>query len=84
MTLAETGDLLYQDSRGGNTYSSDGVKEKLPGIIEKLRGHFKEVRYRGDSTFYDKEIVKICDDRGVEFFIVADQTKKLLREVLEI
>ena len=84
MTLSETGDLLYEDLRGGNAYSSAGVKEKLPGVIERLRGHFKEVRYRGASAFYDKEIVKICDERGVEFFIVADQTERILTEVLEI
>ncbi len=84
MTLSETGDILYQDLRGGNAYSSNGVKEKLPGVIGRLKEHFKEIRYRGDSAFYDKEIVKICDERGVEFFIVADQTERILTEVLEI
>jgi len=28
--------------------------------------------------------VKICDERGVEFFIVADQTERILNEVLDI
>ena len=84
MSLSETGDIMYQDLRGGNAYSSNGVKEKLPGVIGRLKEHFKEIRYRGDSAFYDKEIVKICDERGVEFFIVADQTERILTEVLEI
>ena len=57
---------------------------KLADKPPPFREHFKEVRYRGDNAFYDKEIVKIYDERGVEFFIVADQTKKLLREMLEI
>jgi hypothetical protein len=84
MSIAETGDMVYQELRSGNTYSSEGVKEKLPGIIERLKGYFGEVRFRGDSAFYDKEIVKVCDERGVEFFIVADQTGKLFGRVMEI
>lgn len=84
MTLAETGDIVYQELREGNRYSSDGVKEVLPGTIERLKGHFKEVRYRGDSAFYDRNIVKICDEGGVEFFITADQTGRILTEVVGI
>jgi hypothetical protein len=84
MSLAEIGDIVYQDLREGNRYSSDGVKEVLPGTIERLQNHFKKVRYRGDSAFYDKKIVKICDERGVEFFIVADQTERILTEVVAI
>ncbi len=84
MTLAETGDIVYQELREGNSYSSDGVKEVLPGTIGRLHRHFKEVRHRGDSEFYDKKIVKICDERGVEFFITADQTERILTEVLDI
>jgi hypothetical protein len=61
-----------------------GTDEKLLGIIERLKQHFKEVRYRGDSAFYDKKIVQVCEEKGVEFFIVADQTKKLLSKVLEL
>ncbi len=84
LTLAETGDIVYQELREENKYSCDGVKEILPGTIERLKEHFKEVRYRGDSAFYDKGIVNICDERGVEFFIVADQTERILTEVLGI
>lgn len=28
--------------------------------------------------------MKICDKRGVEFFIVTDQTERILNEVLDI
>jgi len=37
--------------------------------IERVQKHFKEVRYGGDSAFYDKKIVKMCDERGVEFLL---------------
>ncbi|MFQ6618603.1 MAG: IS1380 family transposase [Fidelibacterota bacterium] len=84
LTLAETGDIVYQELREGSRYSSDGLKELLPGTIERLQKHFRKVRYRADSAFYDKGIVNICDERGVEFFIVADQTGRILTEVVDI
>ena len=36
---------------------------------------------RADSGFYDQEIVKICAEREVEFFIVAEQRRNLLKAV---
>jgi len=84
LTLSETGDVLYQELREGNRHSSDGVTEVLPGIIERVKKHFCEVRFRGDSAFYKKDLVEICDGRCVEFFIVADQTKRLMGKVFEL
>ena len=82
VTLAETGDVLYQELREGNTYSSKGIKDVLPGILERVGRHFRHLRFRADSASYDKDIVKVCDEGGAEFFISADQTKRLMREVL--
>ena len=80
-TLAETGDVLYQDLREGNTYTSAGAAAVLPATIERVSEHFRQVRMRADSGFYDQEIVKICAQRQVEFFIVAKQYKNLLKAV---
>lgn len=83
-TLAETGDVLYQDLREGNTYTSAGTAAVLPGTIERVSEHFRQVRMRADSGFYDQEIVKICAQRQVEFFIVAKKHKNLLKAVQAI
>ena len=80
-TLAETGDVLYQDLREGNTYTSAGTTGALPATIERVSEHFRQVRLRADSGFYDQEIVKICAEREVEFFIVAKQYRNLLKAV---
>lgn len=84
VTLAETGDVLHQELREGNRYSSYGFSEILPGILERVGKHFNRLRYRADSASYDKEIVAACEQRGVEFYISADQTRPLMREVLAI
>lgn len=83
-TLMETGDLLDVDLRGGNVYSSQGAVDRLETIIKNLKPHFEELRYRGDSAFYDKDIVSLCDRDGVEFYITADQTKKIMSKVINI
>jgi len=83
-TLAETGDVLYQDLREGNTSSSVGTKEVLPATIRRLQQHFQAVRFRADSAFYDQEIVSICDEADVEFFIVAKQQAPLMQSILQI
>ena len=84
VTLAETGDVLHQELREGNRYSSYGLSEKLPGILDRVGKHFKHLRYRADSASYSKAIVKPLDERGVEFYISADQTKPLMRKVVGI
>jgi hypothetical protein len=84
MTLMETGDILYQDLRSGNTYSSNGTSEQLPKVIDRLKKHFTNIIFRGDSAFYDKDIAAICDGRKTEFFITAKHTRKLLNEVVNI
>jgi hypothetical protein len=84
MTLMETGDILYQDLREGNTYSSEGTVRILPGVIDRVKKNFSRILFRGDSAFYSKEIVNICDDKKVDFSIVADQTKPLMNKVMNI
>ncbi len=80
-TLAETGDVLYIGLREGCRYTSYGTKEVLPGIIDRVGDHFRAVRMRGDSGFYDQEIVKVCEARGVEFFIVVKKHENVMKAV---
>ena len=80
-TLAETGDVLYVGLREGYRHTSYGSEEVLPGMIERVREHFRAVRMRGDSGYYDQQLVKICAARGVEFFIVAKKHANVMKAV---
>ena len=51
-------------------------QEVLPGTIE--RASTFEVRMRADSGYYSQALVKICEQREVEFFIVAKQHRNLM------
>ena len=83
-TLAETGDVLYLGLREGYRHTSYGTKEVLPGTIERVSKHFRQVRMRADSGYYSQALAKICEERGVEFFIVAKQHRNLMNAVREI
>ena len=54
-TLAETGDLLYMDLREGYRYTSYGSQDVLPGMIKRVGEHFRAVRMRADSGYYDQK-----------------------------
>ena len=56
----------------------------LPGTIERVSKHFRQVRMRADSGYYSQALVKICEQREVEFFIVAKQHRNLMNAVREI
>ena len=63
-TLAETGDVLYLGLREGYRHTSYGTKEVLPGTIERVSKHFRQVRMRADSGYYSQALVKICEQFG--------------------
>ena len=84
VTLAETGDVLHQELREGHRYSSYGFSKILPDILDRVSSHFDRVRFRADSASYSKDIVHICDERDATFYISADKTGALMREVLKL
>ena len=59
------------DLREGYRHTSYGSQDVLPGMIKRVGEHFRAVRMRADSGYYDQKLVQICAARGVEFFIVA-------------
>ena len=70
--------------REGYRHTSYGTKEVLPGTIERVSKHFRQVRMRADSGYYSQALVKICEQREVEFFIVAKQHRNLMNAVREM
>ena len=52
--------------------------------LERVSKHFRQVRMRADSGYYSQALVKICEQREVEFFIVAKQHRNLMNAVREI
>lgn len=63
--------------RHGNAYTSTGAVEYLKQFFQMFPRNEYAVRFRGDSGFYDKEIIAQLSKNHSEFVIVADMTKPL-------
>jgi len=72
-----SGTSLMGRLRHGNAYTSSGAKEYLEQFFVQFHETEYTVRFRGDSGFYDKEIIAILSQKKAEFAIVADMTGPL-------
>ena len=82
-TLAETGDCCIWGCGKAIGTPATGPR-KCCREIERVSKHFRQVRMRADSGYYSQALVKICEQREVEFFIVAKQHRNLMNAVREI
>jgi hypothetical protein len=47
-------------NRSGNAASSDGAAEALQEILPRVARHFGTIYVRGDSKFYERDILAAC------------------------
>ena len=72
-----SGTSLFGMLRHGNAYTSTGASEYLKQFFQDYPSHEYHVRFRGDSGFYDKEIIAQLSENKAELVIVADMTGPL-------
>ena len=74
------------DTTGTSAAAVSMLLEMTSPLVQDdlLSKHFRQVRMRADSGYYSQALVKICEQREVEFFIVAKQHRNLMNAVREI
>ena len=77
-----SGTSLFGLLRYGNAYTSDGVLNYLETFFHQFPKDEYQVRLRGDSGFYDKDIVALLSQNHCAFAIVADMTGPLKNLVI--
>jgi hypothetical protein len=77
----KSGSSLFGLLRAGSAYTSDGTTAYLKSFFEQYPKEKYRVKFRGDSGFYNKEIVALITENNGEFAIVADMTGPLKRLV---
>jgi hypothetical protein len=77
----KSGSSLFGLLRKGSAYTSDGTVEYLKSFFEQYPKEEYRIRFRGDSGFYNKEIIALIGENNGEFAIVADMTGPLKRLV---
>jgi len=74
---SKSGTSLLGILRQGNAYTSTGAVEYLTQFFQDYLTSKYHIRFRGDSGFYDKEIIALLSKNHTEFAIVADMTGPL-------
>jgi len=77
VTLAETNEPLRTINRPGNATSGEGAGEALAEVLPMVSRHFKKVRVRGDSKFYQRATILECEKHGAQFAFSMDGNKVL-------
>lgn len=78
---SNSGTSLLGTLRHGNAYTSTGSVEYLQQFFHMYPLKQYSVRFRGDSGFYNKDIIVILSINNAEFTIVADMTGSLKKRV---
>jgi len=73
----ETEELIHSELRRGNTHPGAKAVAFLRRMSRKIPAGIREIYLRSDSAFYNKEVVKFCEERRWQFSITADQTGPL-------
>lgn len=74
---SNSGTSLFGLLRHGNAYTSVGAVEYLEKFFQTYHHDEYQVRFRGDSGFYDKDIIALLSRNYAEFALVADMTGPL-------
>lgn len=78
---SHSGSSLFGLLRHGNAYTSCGAIDYLQKFFSIYTKDEYKVQFRGDSGFYDKEIILQLSQNKAEFVIVADMTNLLKNKV---
>ena len=71
--------LLSSLLRTGSAYSSNGIIEELEQIFTQLN-NTGNIRFRGDSAFYRRDLFKYLENNQVTYYIRVKNFKKNIRE----
>lgn len=74
---SNSGSSLLGVLRHGNAYTSTGALEYLQQFFQQYPNDQYHTRFRGDSGFYNKDIINQLSQNKAEFVIVADMTGPL-------
>lgn len=73
----EYGDCLKVKLRPGNVYSSVGCLEFVKPILRHYVANGFKVKLRGDSAFAIPELMKLCEELGIEYAFRIKENSRL-------
>ena len=75
---------VYVEGRGGNSTPGYKIDETVGRALALQESkNIKVKRFRSDAAGYTYKITHLMDDKGIEFFVRADNSEKAYSEVLD-
>jgi hypothetical protein len=80
---SRSGLSMFGQWRPGNIHPASNILQILQKALSLLPSSmsYRRIRFRGDHSFYDGDLVRFLDDQGMGYAIVARITKSLRREL---
>lgn len=73
--------ILSSQLRTGSAYSSNGIIGELDTVFAHLNND-GTIKYRGDSAFYDTELMEYLENRNITYYIRAKNFTALRRAAI--
>jgi hypothetical protein len=77
----QSGEVWQASYHPGNAHASTIALPQLERAFAKLPAEVREVRVRADAAFYDGTVIRLLEDRGAQYAIVAQLTQRLKERV---
>lgn len=76
--------VVADEFRDGDVPAGSGNARVLQRALEALPEGIEKVRLRADSALYEQEVLRVCQDQGIEYAISADMSRELRAAVLQV
>ena len=81
--IHNTGELLDIIFRTGSDFTSTGADEMLRYNIERLKSFFDEIILLADAGFFEKSVIDVCEEYGVNFIITSETNAPIRRRLTD-
>jgi hypothetical protein len=78
---AEQGLIVRDQFRDGNVNAGFATLPEIQAAFASIPPGVKTRRFRGDSAFYEHDLLRWLDRNGIEFGVTADMSKQLRAEL---
>lgn len=78
VSMAGSQEILRLVNRSGNRPSAEGAADTLRELLPMVQRFHRNVLVRGDSAFYDNNLIRACEEHGAYYALVVARIPNLV------
>lgn len=79
--IHNTGELLDIIFRTGSAFTSTDAEKMLRYNIQRLKSWFDEIILLADAGFFEKSVIDVCEECGINFIITSETNAPIRRNL---